>query len=183
MASTRMLQIDGEIHACMAELGALGIGGGVALGAKAGDEALEILKSARGALIPLDRSAPQIIHVVHQGLVFVLDDALKLNIHGNDKFDKDTLRAARAIATQLTRYLAFVPLITMKTESDANAIIFNKSAADIIGYATVFTSKKTPTIADLNTMFKAIGDNLKGIKGVDETYTTLLGAVGAALSP
>ena len=183
MASTRRLQIDGEIRECRAELEALGIGGRVALGTS-GDDAFRIVKETDGLLksIPVDASAPPLIQAVHKGLVFVLGDATKLKLIKADKFDKHELRKAHAIAEQLSRYLSFIPIITAATEK-TNAGLFDSSATKISELAAAYIASNSLKIADLKKLFKDIGDNLKSITGVGPEYTALLGAVGTALSP
>ena len=183
MASTRKLQIDGEIHACRAELEGLGIGGRAALGVKESSNiAIGVIARTVGLLNSLKPSdeAPALIKVVHKGLEFVLSDAQKLDLTAH-KHHLDKERA-NVVATQLSRYLEFVPIITKQTESPANAGIFDKSAKAISDLALAYVAKSGKNTRDLLDLFNAIGENLISIPdSVGESYTALLKPVGEAL--
>jgi hypothetical protein len=159
MASTRRLQIDGEIRACRAELEALGIGGRAALGAGWPDVVGIVDKTINLVKTTLPADASPLIQVVYKGLLFVLSDAKELKTENKDKLKSDK---AFSIAQQLARYLEFVPIITKATETDAAVIeAFNGSAAAIAAMAKNYGSAKSKKISDLHKLFHDIGENLK----------------------
>lgn len=182
MASARMLQIDGEIHACMAELGALGIGGGVALGTHATwpDVVVIVDKTINLVKTTLPADASSLIQVVYKGLWFVLSDAKELKTENKDKLKSDK---AFSIAQQLARYLEFVPIITKATETDTAVIeAFNGSAAAIAAMAKSYGSAKSKKVSDLHKLFHDIGENLKLIPEAIPNAKLLID-IGNALSP
>ena len=188
MASARIMQIDSEIDACMAEMRLLGA-------AFEGTDAQHVDKAIDDILayIPKVKGAPPLVNIVNVGLLKVLTLA-KDQRTADEKFDDAKFAEILKIVWLLDNYLDFVPALFehvslfgifplewASTVKELNAIVDAIKAA-----AAQYKADNDATQKRLKDLFDAIGDILVGASDAKKysnigSYKTYLVKVGKLL--